>query len=87
MENLSVQQMQQMNLVPQTKIQSTEIKLIKSNSTSDGENEDFASVERTPSRNKVVHHQVASNSNCNSGRKLGTSPFGLKGMTKLHSQK
>ena len=63
MENLSVQQMQQMNLVPQTKIQSTEIKMIKSNSTSEADNEDFASVERTPSRNKVVHQVANSTSN------------------------
>ena len=80
MEKLSVQQMKEMNLIPQTKIQSTEINMIKSHNSDD---EDFASVERTPSRNKVVHQ--VSNSNCNSSRKLGSSPFGIAGMTKLHS--
>ena len=79
-ENLTVAELKKFHEIPNTKIKSTEINMIKSHSS---DNEDFTSVERTPSRNKVVH-QV---SNSSSSLKLGSSPFGIKGMVKIHSQK
>ena len=77
-ENLSAIEMRKLHEIPATKIQSTAINYIKSHSS---ENEDFTSVERTPSRNKVVL-KVTNN---NTSHQIGGSPFALKGMIKLKS--
>ena len=53
-ESLSINELQKMQEIPQTKIISTELNQIRSHDSSENE-DDFASGERTPSRNKLVH--------------------------------
>ena len=74
---LSLAKIKKQHELPATKIQSTELNQIKSLSS---DNEDFTSVERTPSRNKVVH--MGANS---SNPSLNGCSSAFKGMDRLNS--
>lgn len=81
-DHLTKTELRKMQEIPNTKVKSTEINKIRSHSSDN--DEDFTTFERTPSRNKVVHQVSGSNSSL---KLNGASPFGLKGMVKMHSQK